>query len=454
MKFTGFNIVLVSTILLINYSCLTVTSQNFNKQKLDSLFMMLAEKNQAMGSLAVSKDGILIYDNAIGFSSISESESHASTIRSRYAIASVTKMFTATMIFQLIEEGKIKLNTTLDIFYPEIPNAHQVTIGNLLNHRSGLFDYTQYPDYVTWMSKKMTHDEMISRIAKGKVCFQPNEKASYCNSGYILLGYIIEKVTNKSYSENLSQRITSVIRLSNTYFGHKRMKGSQDAFSYRFVYSWEQMPETDESVLGGAGGITSTPSDLTKFMDALFSMKLISNNSLSYMKKIADGFGMGLFKSSSFTENAYYHTGNIDGFVSELFYSPNDNLSVAYCSNGMVYPLCHVMNGIFKIIFNKNYSIPEFKDSTFVLKSECLNRYTGTYVSMQVPLKVNITNDNEALAFQIKGQPKYIFKATEKDKFEYGKTGITLLFNFDKDEMIYKEGANTILFKKSSPSIY
>ena len=112
-----------SAILFAGLYCGTICSQNFNKSKLDSLFNILAKKNKAMGSLTIMKNGIVLYTRAIGYSSISDDEKKPSTDITKYRIGSITKMFTAAMIFQMIDEGRIKLNTTLDTFFPGLPNA-------------------------------------------------------------------------------------------------------------------------------------------------------------------------------------------------------------------------------------------------------------------------------------------------------------------------------------------
>ena len=147
-----------------------------NKPKLDSLFNVLSEKNKAMGSVALSKNGKIIYSKAIGYSLISDKEKVFATTDTKYRIGSITKMFTAVMIFQLVEEGKIKLETTLNNYFPKIPNADKITIGNLLNHRSGLYNFTNDSLFGTRFEKPITQDEMLDIISKFKVDFQPNEK--------------------------------------------------------------------------------------------------------------------------------------------------------------------------------------------------------------------------------------------------------------------------------------
>jgi len=424
----------------------TVFSQDINKPKLDSLFDIIAEKNKAMGSLTISKNGTVLYSKAIGYSFISDNEKKPSTSITKYRIGSISKMFTATLIFQLIEEGKITLATTLDSYFPNLPNAQKITISNLLNHRSGLHNFTDDPNYTTWMTNPKTQDEMLNIISKNKVDFKPNEIASYSNSNYLVLGFIIEKITQQTYSKNLTERITSKIGLLNTYFGSKTNANNNESFSYQFIENWEQEPETDMSIPGGAGSIVSTPTDLTKFIEALFSMKLVSQNSLNQMKTITDGYGMGMFQVPFYTKKAYGHNGRIDGFSSDLAYFPEDSLAIAYCTNGLVYPMNNILLGVLNIYFKKDYAIPTF--NTISLKTEELDKYLGVYSSKQIALKITITKEDTALFAQATGQSSFPLEATEKDKFKFDQAGVKIEFNTDKNELTLKQGGGNYLFTK------
>ncbi|MGB4847194.1 MAG: serine hydrolase domain-containing protein, partial [Saprospiraceae bacterium] len=112
---------LIFSFLLVSFWSSGAYAQTINKAKLDSLFSILAENNKGMGSIAISKNGKVLYSNAIGYSSISEKEKKPATAKTKYRIGSISKMFTATMIFQLVEEKKIKLTETLDTYFPVIP---------------------------------------------------------------------------------------------------------------------------------------------------------------------------------------------------------------------------------------------------------------------------------------------------------------------------------------------
>ncbi|MEI6816555.1 MAG: serine hydrolase domain-containing protein [Bacteroidota bacterium] len=433
-----------ATILLLVLSLGTISSQSFDKQKLDSLFNVLIEKDKAMGSVAISKNGKQIYSRAIGYSFITDSIKIPATTNTKYRIGSISKMFTATIILQLVEEGKTKLTANLDTYFPKLPNANKITIGNLLNHRSGLHDFTSDSAYSTWMTQPKTEDELLSIITKGGADFHPNEKFAYSNPNYIILGYIIEKICKKPYKDILKERVISKIGLVNTYYGDKTDLKNNECYSYQHVSNWEQQPETDMSIPGGAGALVSTPTDLAKFMEALFSMKLITKNSLIQMKTMIDGYGMGMYQIPFYNKKAYGHNGGIDGFVSNLAYFPEDSLTVAYCSNGQIYPINDILIGVLSICFNKDYTIPTFK--TITLKSEDLDKYLGVYSSPEIPLKITISKDKTILIAQATGQSSFALEATEKDKFKFDQAGVIMEFNADKKELTMKQGGGSYLF--------
>jgi hypothetical protein len=161
------------------------------------------------------------------------------------------------------------------------------------------------------------------------------------------------------------------------------------------------------------------------------------------MKTMTDGYGMGMFQFPFYTKLAYGHNGGIDGFASTLEYFPEDNLAVAYCTNGQVYPMNNILIGVLSIYFNKPYSIP-----TFSLKTEDLDKYLGIYSSTQIPLKITITKKGATLFAQATGQAPFPIDPTEKDKFKFDPAGIIMEFNPDKSEMTLKQGPENVSFTK------
>src|ERR1043165_4447906 len=154
-------------------------AQSYNKAGLDSFMNALQRRNLSMGSLAISKNDKLIYSKSIGYAMINGEEKTPATEKTEYRIGSISKVFTSVMVFQLIDEGKLSLDTRLDKYFPTIPNAVKITVAYLLNHRSGIHDYTEDPHFQDWMDKPRTHEEMLTMISVAKPDFEPGQNVSY-----------------------------------------------------------------------------------------------------------------------------------------------------------------------------------------------------------------------------------------------------------------------------------
>lgn len=407
---------------------------------------LLSEKNKAMGSLAISKKGTVIYSNAFGYASINGANKILATTQTKYRIGSITKMFTAVIIFQLIEENKLSLDNTLDKYFPTIPNAPKITIGHLLGHRSGIHNFTDDSLYMTYNQTAKTQKEMIAILAFSPSDFEPDTEATYSNSNFVLLGYIAEKITKRSYSDLVKSRIVSKLNLSQTYVGAKTNISNNESFSYSFINDWKQESETDMSVPSAAGAILSTPVELTRFIEALFAGKLLSPESLEKMKTIKVGYGLGMFEIPFYNKKAFGHNGGIDGFGSNLGYFPKDSVAFAYCTNGQVYPMNDILIAVMSIYFNKPYTLPSF--NSLGLNSNDLDKYLGVYSSTDIPLKLTITKDNATLIAQATGQSSFPLDASEKDIFKFDRAGVVIEFDPAKNELTLKQGAGTYLFTK------
>ena len=419
-------------------------SQNLDKTKLDNYFNALEQNNKFMGSVAVSKNGEIIYIKSIGFADI-ENKVKA-TENSKYRIGSISKSFTTVLILKAVEQKKLNTNQTIDKWFPTIKNAKKITVNHLLSHRSGIHNFTDDKDYLTWNTQPKTEKEMIEIIAKGGSDFNPDSKAEYSNSNFVLLTYILEKTFTKSYSDLLQEFIVKPIGLKNTYVFGKINPSNNECKSYSFSGSWKTETETDFTVPLGAGAITSTPSDLTKFADALFSGKLLTNESLEIMKTIKDGYGIGLFQIPFYKSVGYGHTGGIDGFSSIYSYFSDDKISYALISNGTNINNNDISIAVLSAIYDKPYEIPVF--TTFTLTSEDLDKYLGVYASKQIPLKITISKDGNTLIAQGTGQPAFPIEATEKDKFKFDQAGAKFEFNLTAKTMILFQGGGQINFTK------
>jgi len=419
-------------------------AQTFNKAKLDSLFTSLAVSNQAMGSITISKNGKMLYSRAIGYSVYTDDKKIPTTENSTYRIGSISKIFTAVIVFQLIEEGKTSLETPLENYFPQYPNSAAITISSLLRHTSGIRNMTSIASKETPRSQ----EEMLTIIAQRPPKYKPGKKTSYSNSNFLLLGYIIEKICKKSYAEVLMERIVSKIGLTNTYYGHEATMEKDECFPYRFKNDWEQQPQTDLSIPGASGGVISTPTDMILFIEALFSKKIISENSLYTMKTITDGHGMGFLEFEFDKKKALGYIGGIDEYESVLAYFPGDSLAIALCSNGRVYPMRSIVIGSLSIYYDKIYAIPDFKKAT--TKPGHLKKYTGVYASADIPVRIKITRYRQKLMAEPSGYSSYPLESAGFDKFKNDENSVAIEFEPQKNAMRLKRGDLSYYFIKEN----
>ncbi len=419
-------------------------AQDFDKARLDNYFKTLDINRKFMGSVAVSRGGKIIYTKSVGFSDF-ENKIKANE-NTKYRIGSISKTFTSVLVLKAIEENRLALNQTIDKFFPAIKNSEKITVKHLLNHRSGIHNFTNDEDYLAWNTQAKTENEMVNIITKAGIDFEPDSKAEYSNSNFVLLTYILEKTFKKSYALLLTKYITEPLGLSNTYLGSKINTKNNECNSYHFIENWKSETETDISIPLGAGGVVSTPSDLVKFSNALFGGELLKKESLELMKTIKDNYGIGLFRIPFYDKTGYGHTGGIDGFTSVFSYFSDGDISYAMTSNGTNYNNNNISIAVLSAIYNKSYDIPEF--TTYRVKSEDLDRYLGVYSSTQIPLKITITKNNNTLIAQGTGQASLPLEASAKDIFKTDQVGAIFEFNPTDKSMILKQGGGEFKFNK------
>jgi D-alanyl-D-alanine carboxypeptidase len=397
-----------------------------------------------MGSLAISQNGKVIYNKAIGKADI-ETNKDIST-ESKFRIGSISKTFTATLIFKAIDEKKITLNQTISKFFPTVKNANKITVANLLNHHSGIFNFTNSPDYLKWSTAQKTREELVSLISANPSNFEPNSKAEYSNSNYVLLSIILEKIYQKPYKDILKEKIINPLKLANTYYGDKINLANNEVNSYSFNGTWKRQPQTDMSIPLGAGAIVSNPNDLNKFIASLLDGELVSSESLGKMKTITDKYGMGLTSIPYYDKEGFGHGGAIDGFTSLLYYFPADKLAIAITSNGNNYNNNQILVAGLGAFYNKPFDIPTFK--VIALKPEDLDQYLGTYAAPNFPMKISITKRDNILVTQATGQEAIEMKALSKNTFEFAAAGIILEFNPSLKQMLLKQGGAKYVLTK------
>lgn len=278
--------------------------------------------------------------------------------------------------------------------------------------------------------------------------FSAGSRSEYSNTNYLLLSLIIEKVCNRPFQEVLTDRIISKINLKNTYFENAQDSTKKNSKSFKYFNSeWIQQPETVASNHLGAGAMVSTPSDLATFMDALFLNKLITSKSLEAMTSFTDEYGMGILKVSYDAGLvAFGHEGRIDEFYTSLIFYPGEKITIAYCTNGIMYPRDDIMKKVSELCLGKQTTIPDFD----VLKEQSRsgNEFAGKYSSsFKPPIDVECKINHNEFIFSTQGQD---FKTRQIDENYFVNLQFGFFFEFipDKEQLILKEADNRYLLRK------
>lgn len=207
-------------------------AQKIDISKLNEYFQVLEDNNKFMGSVAVAQNGEMIYSKVIGYSSIDERV--IADVNTKYRIGSISKTFTAVLVFKALEEKRLHLEQKIDLYFPKIKNAEKIKIKHLLNHRSGIHNFTERLDYLNWYTTYHSEEDMVDLIINSENVIEPDSKAEYSNSNYVLLTYIVEKCFEKSYAQLVQTYIANPLGLENTYLGSKIDVSKNESQSYHF----------------------------------------------------------------------------------------------------------------------------------------------------------------------------------------------------------------------------
>ncbi|HLS11189.1 MAG TPA: serine hydrolase domain-containing protein [Flavobacteriaceae bacterium] len=431
----------------LSYLCFTgALAQNKELKDLNLLFDKLEEHNQFMGSVQLIQNDSILYERSLGYSNI-EMDKKASS-KTHYAIGSITKTYTATLILMAIEESKMDLDSTLDNFYPNLYNADKISIKNLLQHRSGIPNITNEFDYLEWNTKEQTREDMLERIEKYTSAFEPGSHFAYSNSNYILLTYILEDLYKKDYASILQEKILEPLNLNETYFGYPSNKSLDVAASYLYQDAWTEQPKTHYSVPLGAGAIFSTVSDLNKFANHLFSGNILSPASMQEMLDTKDSFGLGIITFPFHEIIGYGHSGGIDGFQSFFGYLPYEKIGYSILSNGTRFSLNDMGVSILQAATGKGeVTIPTF-DACQLTEAD-QEQYIGVYSSNQIPLKITVRKSDRGLSVQATGQPSLeLHCEDEPHTFTYKMAGLKMVFIPEEDSFRLLQGGGNFLFVK------
>jgi CubicO group peptidase (beta-lactamase class C family) len=342
--------------------------------KLDKLMSTYAEHGEFNGSVLVAEKGKVIYKKGFGLADMEWNVLNQPD--TKFRLASITKQFTALAIMQLVEKGKLKLDVPISAYLPDYPkkNGDIITIHHLLTHSSGIRDLLSFPGFSKNISRNAySPAELVKLFADSTLQFKPGEKFAYTNSGYMLLGYIIEKVTGKSYEQVLQENIFTPLKMNNTGYDHSRALLKNRAKGYeKNGRIYVNANSIDMSVPYAAGALYSTVEDLYLWDQALYGNQLLrkENMDLLFTKHISSGgnyhygygWGLGAINSGNTSEliETMGHSGSIDGFATQLTRIPSDKSFIVLLNNtGLAAPLGQMISSIIAILYDKPYNFPK-----------------------------------------------------------------------------------------------
>jgi len=338
--------------------------------RIDEMLSLYQKYGQFNGSALVADNGKVIYKKGLGLANMEWDIPNAPD--TKFRLGSITKQFTATLILQLVEQGKIKLDGKLIDYLPEYrkDTGAKVTIHNLLSHTSGIPSYTSLPGFFQNVSRNpYTVDEFIKKYASGDLEFEPGTKFVYDNSGYFLLGAIVEKVTGKPYEQVLKENIFDPLGMKNTGYDHWGTILNKRATGYsRSPRGFQTASYLDMSIPYAAGSLYSTVEDLYLWDQALYGEKILAPKSKELMfKPNLNNYGYGfvitkatLAPPTKLQVPVIQHNGGINGFNTVIVRMPNDKRLIVLLDNaedGQY--LDRISLGIMSILYDQPFDSPK-----------------------------------------------------------------------------------------------
>ncbi len=306
------------------------------------MFEHVIKEGYPGAAILVAQNGRILYQNGYGYADIGNRV--RITPETKFRIGSITKQFTAAAILKLQEDGKLSVDDKLSQYYPDFPRGDEITLYHLLTHTSGLANYTNKPDFLKKVMTEARPDQIVESIKKDKPDFNPGEKWAYCNSGYFLLGCIVEKVSGKSLEAFFQETFFDPLGMKNTGIHHWNRILDHEATGYSYLGGKVQRSvDWDMSWAGGAGALYSTVGDLYRWSDALFNGKVLKPASLEAAFTPAQlkdgkaapgmGYGFGWIVGHLRGLKSLAHDGGLHGFVSCLMQLPDQKFTVAVLAN-------------------------------------------------------------------------------------------------------------------------
>jgi CubicO group peptidase (beta-lactamase class C family) len=426
---------------VILYTVLTCKAQEYGP-KIDSLIEKAVKINRFNGSVLVSKNGKIVYEKAYGYQNVAKNI--LNTTNTIYQIGSTTKEFTAAVILKLIENHQLSLDDKLSTYFPDFARGNEITIKHLLTHTSGIYEILRDPVAFNSSTQPRSKEQMLSFFINKPLYFDPGTQYSYCNSGYMLLGLIIEKVTGKSYEQVVNDFILKPLGMNHSGFDFAGLQSPYKAVGYSKYTKTikEASVPWDSTATYSAGSLYSTVEDLYRWHKGLLNYKIYSKTSLEKATTpFLEGYGLGCWIDMIYDKKVVSHGGNIFGFTGYFARIQEEDVSIIILNNIFNRQIESIGLSILAILYDKPYSyFDEIK-----LMPETLDKYVGEY-EVSADYKVKIIRKANQLFIQRNNEAATAIFAYKENAFFQKDDDIRISFKSEKDtvnQITIMEGLNT-----------
>jgi D-alanyl-D-alanine carboxypeptidase len=400
------------------------------EQEISAFLTQLYPDDEPGISVILAKGDEILYRNGHGMANLEHNISISPEMVFR--LGSLTKQMTTASIMMLAEEGLLQVDDPITQYFPNYPtHGYTITLRHLMTHTSGIIDFLAIEEFPEIEKEDITAMDVIDFFKNQPMNFAPGEAYSYTNSGYVMLGAIIEQLTGQSYEDFVQERIFTPLEMDNTYHGSfKRIIPNRVTGYAMGPNGYENSSYLSMTIPGAAGAIISTVDDLHTWNNALFAGDVVSMESLEEMTTpftLNNGelsnYGFGLAIQSLRGQPMISHTGWINGFITYSAYLPESDMYVAVLGNTGYQSRVYEANTILAMAIGDPYpTLP-----SQAVAPDVLNSYTGTYQTVR-GIHFDVSVVDEGLGVSINGGPALDLVAVSDNVFYLDKSFTHLSF--------------------------
>ncbi len=375
------------------------------EQDINALLTAMYPDNAPGVSVILAKGDDILYRQGHGIANMEHDI--AISPEMVFRLGSLTKQITAAGIMLLKEEGKLEVDDSINRFFPDYPtHGYTITLRHLMTHTSGIIDFLAVPEFSEIEKEDMTVLELIDFFKNQPMNFAPGSAYSYSNSGYVMLGAVIEQITGQSYEAFIQERILTPLGMHNTYHGSFKRIIPNRVTGYELGEAgYENSPYLSMTIPGAAGALISTVDDLLTWNTALFAGEVVALESLEEMTTpyvLNNGelsnYGFGLAIQTLRGQAMISHTGGINGFITYAAYLPESDIYVAVLGNTGFQSRVYEANSILAMAIGDPYPVKQFRS----VDPAILNDYTGTYQTVR-GIRFDVSVADETLSVNVNG---------------------------------------------------